>query len=142
MPIHIYGSGGGGGGTKNAITTKFSPTNEQSHTFTIDDVDFAKRYNEAQTSKTFELILEGTLTFEEETTKSVVYHCYIGIVGGDNVSQTLVLKDGLYMRGTLAALWDGGFTISDNSASFTVTLINGVTFAASRVHKVTWLYEE
>ena len=143
MPIHIYGAGGssGGGSTKNALAMYFTLENEQSHTFIIDDIEFAQSFNASQKTKVFELVLEGNIATEERS-KRIVYRCCMGVVDGADVSKEMVFNNSGYMSGSGLALWDGGFTISGNSASFTVSLISGISFAANRVHRATWICEE
>ena len=142
MPVHIFGTGGGGSSsTTNALSVYFTIENEQSHTFTIDDIEFAQRFNVAKTTKVFDLILEGDLTTEERAER-IIYRSCIGVDDGEDVSKEMIFVNGGYMKGTGLALWDGGFTISGNSASFTIALISGVSFAANRVHRATWICEE
>ena len=92
MPVHIYGtgsSGGGGGGAKNELAMYFTLENEQSHTFIIDDIEFAQSFNASQKTKVFELVLEGSLTVEERS-KRIVYRCCMGVADGDDISKEMV----------------------------------------------------
>lgn len=144
MPVHIYGAGGGGG-AKNALSVYFTPTDAQSYTFTIDDVDFAKRFNDAKTTKHLDLFFDdGAILFSGQS-GMVIYHVGKGIINGVDAQKLFVVAGtGLnFGEGDGSeVLWDGGFAISGNSATFTVTCVSGLGFYPNKKHRATWICEE
>ncbi len=144
MPVHIFGTGGGGG-SKTALSVFFTPTDAQSYTFTIDDIDFAQRFNAAKTTKHFDLVFEdGAIVFSGQT-GMVIYHLGKGIINGVESNKLF----GVFGTGSNFAegdgsevLWDGGFEISGNSATFTVSCLTGLGFYLNKKYRATWICEE
>lgn len=142
MPVHIYGAGGGGG-AKNALTVFFTPTDAHAHTFTIDDVDFARRFNEAKTTKHFGLIFAEYFMSNTSTGEHNVYSASKGVINGVESQGLLATSSLNYTIGDgSAVLWDGAFEISDNSASFAVSLVGGVALMVDKKYRATWICEE
>ncbi len=143
MPVHIYGAGGGGGGTRDALSVHFTPTDTQSYTFTIDDVDFAQRFNAAKTTKHFDLFFEGDFVIAPTPNVYAVYHAGKGVVNGVAAQKMLAIRNTSAIEGDGSSmLWDGGFEISGNSASFTITFISEVVFCPNKKYRATWICEE
>ena len=143
MPVHIYGTGGGGGG-KNALTVYFTPQDDiYRYTITIDDVDFAQRFNDAKTTKHFDLFFEGTYLIAPNPDVHAVYHVSKGVINGVEAQRMLAIRNMNFIDGDGSAmLWDGGFEISGNSASFTVSFVSGVAFVPTQKYRATWICEE
>lgn len=143
MPIHIYGTGSGGGG-KNVLSVYFTPEEDiYSYTFTIDDVGFARRFNEAKTTKHLDLFFEGTYLIPPNPDVYAIYHVSKGVVNGADAQRMLAARNMNFMEGDGAAmLWDGSFEILGNSASFTVSCVSGVAFVPTQKYRATWICEE
>lgn len=146
MPVHIFGAGGSGGSTKSALSVYFTPQDDMySYTITIDDVDFARRFNDAKTTKHFDLIFEDNFFAPNAQGIPLVYHAGKGIVNGVNSQKLLVVNmtNSRFEYGeSTSMLWDGGFTISGNSASFAISFVSGVAFSLSTKYRATWICEE
>ncbi len=141
MPVHIFGTGGGGGG-KNALTVYFTPTDARSYTFTIDDVDFAQRFNAAKTTKHFELVFEGDMTVPDSGKYAV---CYIsqGVIEGNESKRVILERAPDFTIGPVStSFWREPFVISGSSASFTVSLDIAMNFSLGKKHRATWICEE
>ncbi len=142
MPVHIYGAGGGGGSARDALSVYFTPTDARSCTITIDDVDFAQRFNAAKTTKCVELVFEGDMTVPDSGKYAVCYMSQ-GVIDGNESKRAILERSPNFIIGSLStSFWSKPFVISGNSASFTVSLDITSNFSLGKKHRATWICEE